>query len=257
VDREVGIAFYNCNSQKTVTWASGVFFDNLNDTIKTRIDNNQGYRTSGRLTWLPYYDAASHGRYLVHTGVGILHTSDHDDRVRFASRPQVQRGPVLIDSGVLAADTYTSGNLEGAIVWGRVTLQTEAFISQVNLLSDQAVHLGGVYAHLSYFLTGENRIFERFGQHGPQFGRNSPHSYFFNDQDGRGWGAWELKTRWSLLDLTDIDRGQYNDLTAGFNWYWSDRTRWMFDWIHPLTDQNTVFGSTESDLLALRFDFNW
>ncbi len=31
----------------------------------------------------------------------------------------------------------------------------------------------------------------------------------------------------------------------------------MFDWIHPLTSGETVFGATESDLLAMRFDFNW
>jgi hypothetical protein len=31
----------------------------------------------------------------------------------------------------------------------------------------------------------------------------------------------------------------------------------MFDYIHPMTSQNTTFGSTNSDLLALRFDFNW
>jgi hypothetical protein len=31
----------------------------------------------------------------------------------------------------------------------------------------------------------------------------------------------------------------------------------MFDWIHPYTDSQTVFGETESDLLAMRFDVNW
>jgi hypothetical protein len=31
----------------------------------------------------------------------------------------------------------------------------------------------------------------------------------------------------------------------------------MFDWIRPMTDGQTVFGSTESDILALRLDVNW
>ncbi len=70
-------------------------------------------------------------------------------------------------------------------------------------------------------------------------------------------GAWEAKARWSNLNLSNFDSGQYNDLTVGFNWYWSDRTRWMFDWIHPVTSEQTRFGATESDLLAMRFDFNW
>jgi phosphate-selective porin OprO/OprP len=256
-DREVGIAFYNRTDDKNVTWSGGFFFDDLSETFKTRIDDNQGYRLSGRLTWLPYYDEASNGRHLVHTGVGVLHTDDHDEVVRFRARPQVQRGPVLIDSGGLPADTYTTGNLELAVVWGPVALQNEAFLSRVNVPSGDPAHVGGAYSHLSWFLTGENRIFERFGQHGAQFGRNVPDTNLFLRPGCHGWGAWEAKTRCSYLDLTDADAGRYTDLTVGFNWYWSDRTRIMFDWIHPWTSSETTFGETSSDLLATRFDFNW
>ncbi len=125
------------------------------------------------------------------------------------------------------------------------------------MLAGNTVQVGGAYVHMSYFLTGENRIFERFGQHGAQFGRNRPYTNFFLTPDGCGWGAWEAKARWSNLDLSSVNSGQYNDLTVGFNWYWSDRTRIMFDWIHPVTNSQTVFGATESDLIAMRFDFNW
>lgn len=256
-DREVGVAFYNCTEDKNVTWCYGLFFDNITDSLKERIDDNQGYRVSGRLTWLPFYDEESNGRYLIHTGVGILHTDDHDNRVRFRARPQIHEGPRLIDSGALDADAYTTGNVEGAIVWGPVTVQTEAFLSQVNMNATTVRNVHGAYAHVSWFLTGENRIFERFGQHGAQFSRNVPISNFFIVPGCISPGAWELKARWSLLNLDDVERGQYNDLTVGFNWYWSDRTRVMFDWIHPITTANTTFGATESDLLALRFDFNW
>ena len=255
--REVGAAIYNCTDDKRITWTGGLFFEDINDTDKTRIDDNQGTRLSGRLTCLPYYDVASEGRYLVHTGVGVLYTSDHDDLVRFRARPQIQRGPVLIDSGNLSADSYTTGNAELAIVYGPVTLQSEAFLSDVSNVAGDSSQLSGAYAHLSYFLTGENRIFEPFGQHGAQFGRNRPLRNFKLTQGGGGPGAWEAKARWSNLDLTDIDRGEYNDLTVGFNWYWSDRTRWMFDYIHPITTGNASFGETTSDLLAMRFDFNW
>ncbi len=69
-DREVGMAVYNCNQDQTITWTGGLFFDDLSDTFKTRIDDNQGYRLSGRLTGLPYY--ADDGRFVLHTGVGVL-----------------------------------------------------------------------------------------------------------------------------------------------------------------------------------------
>jgi phosphate-selective porin OprO and OprP len=257
VDREIGMALYNSTANKNLSWATGVFMDDVNETLKARFDANQGVRLAGRLVWLPYYDEATRGRYLVHTGLGILHTHSHNDTARFRARPQVQRGPVLIDSGNLPAHSYTTGGAELAVVWGATTLQSEAFVSQVNLLSGQTAHAGGAYAHLSYFLTGENRVYERFGQHGAQFGRNKPFENLSITKTRRSWGAWETKVRWSYLDLTDVSAGQYNDLSAGLNWYWSDRTRVMFDWIHPLTTADTVFGATESDLLAIRFDVNW
>ena len=256
-DREVGVAVYNASESKNVTWSYGVFLDSISEGLKERIDDNQGYRVSGRITWLPYYDEASNGRYLLHTGAGILHTDDQDNRVRFRARPQIHEGPRLIDSGVILADKYTTGNLEGAIVNGPFTLQSEAYLSQVDSFVLGAQNIHGCYVHASYFVTGENRVFERFGQHGAQFGRNVPRTNFFRTCEARGPGAFELKSRWSYLDLNNLNAGQYNDMTFGCNWYWSDRTRIMLDWIHPITDARTIVGATESDLLAMRFDFNW
>jgi len=256
-DRDIGMAFYNSIASKNLSWAGGVFFHELSDTVKTRFRDSQGYRLSGRINWLPFYDEASKGRYLIHTGVGVLHNHSFNDQLRFRARPQIQRGPILIDSGTLEANSNTTGNLELAIVFGPVTLQHEVYVSQVNLVTGNAAHVGGTYAHMSYFLTGESRVYDRFGQHGAQFGRNNPKNNFKLKPSTFGPGAWEAKIRWSLLDLSDVNAGQYNDLSAGFNWYWSDRTRIMFDWIRPYTTDQTVFGATRSDLIAMRFDVNW
>ena len=85
-----------------------------------------------------------------------------------------------------------------------------------------------------------------------------PFSNFFWVPGCCGPGAWEVKARYSNLNLENVDSGQYNDLTTGFNWYWSDRVRIMFDYIHPVTSgASTPFGATESDIIAMRFDFNW
>ncbi|MCO6456380.1 MAG: hypothetical protein J5I93_13860 [Pirellulaceae bacterium] len=256
-DREIGMAIYNCTPDRNMTWAVGMFFDNISDNVKVRFDDNQGCRVSGRLTWLPYYDEPSNGRYLIHTGVGVLYTDDHDDLARFRARPQINQGPFLIDSGGLPADSYTTGNIEGAIVWGPVTVQSEAFLSSVHLDAVGPATIGGAYVHLSYFVTGENRIYERFGQHGAQFGRNVPFMNFLLFPGGAGWGAWEFKTRWSNLNLNNLDAGDYSDLTVGFNWYWSDRTRVMCDWIHPVTTAGARFGAAHADNIGMRFDFNW
>lgn len=259
-DREVGMAFYNCSDDQSVTWTYGAFFDSVSEGLKEQFNAEDGYRVVGRATWLPYYDEPTNGRYLVFLGAGVLHTDDQDNKVRFRARPQIHEGPRLIDSNPgnpVNATSYTTGNLEFATVWGPLTIQSEAFLSHVNMISQPNATFHGAYAHLSYFITGENRIFERFGQHGAQFGRNVPITNFFLVPGGFGSGAWEAKARWSYLNLDDVNRGRYNDLTVGFNWYWSDRTRVMFDWIHPVTSSETTFGETTSDLLAMRFDFNW
>jgi phosphate-selective porin OprO/OprP len=259
-DREVGMALYGHSDDLNTTWTGGYFFDSISESLKERVDMNEGQRLSGRLTHLLYYDEPSNGRYLVHTGCGVLYTQDQDDAVRFRARPQIHEGPFIIDSLNLNANSYTTGNLEFATVWGSVTVQSEAFYSDVNFNGGPDRHCYGAYVHGSWFLTGENRIYERFGQHGAQFGRSSPFTNVFWVPGCHGLGAWEAKCRWSNLSLQDVNRGVYNDVTTGFNWYWSDRVRVMFDWIHPIVDTvggTTPFGDTRADIIGTRFDFNW
>jgi len=257
-DREVGMALYGINDAKDFTWSSGVFVDSLSESTKERVDDNMGQRVSERITWLPYYDEPSNGRYLVHTGMGAVYTHDQDGLLRFRARPQIHEGPFLIDSGNLAAGAYTTSNLEFAVVAGPFSVQSEAFLANVNMIGAESEWIGGAYIYCSYFLTGENRVYERYGQHGAQFGRVQPFSNFFWVPGCCGPGAWEIKGRWSNLSLNSIDTGEYNDFTFGFNWYWTERIRIMFDWIHPVTTPGTKpYGATTSDIIGMRFDYNF
>ncbi|MFM7166803.1 MAG: OprO/OprP family phosphate-selective porin [Planctomycetaceae bacterium] len=252
-DREVGVALYNNTDDQSISWTTGAFFDGISDTLKERIDDNQGLRLSGRLTWNPVFE--DDGSKVLHTGIGLLYTEDQDNSIRFRTRPQIHEGPRLLDSGALQADAYTVGNLELAAVMGPVTLQSEAYLATLH--GGQPGSAGGWYAHASWFVTGEHRMYERFGQHGPQFGRNKPARNLSVRSADLAPGAVELKSRYSSLLLDQFDRGAYHDVTTGVNWYWSDRTRLMFDWIHPVTSDHATFGAVTADLLALRFDFNW
>lgn len=256
-DREVGIALYNSTPSQNLAWATGFFIDSINEAAKKRFDDNQGYRASGRISWIPLYDEPSQGRYVFYTGAGILHTDDHDERVLLRARPQISEGPRLLNTGPLDVDHFTTANIESAVVLGPVTIQSEAYLSSLNMIQGGSRTANGAYVHATWFVTGENRFFERFGQHGTQFGRTTPFSNFHCTRGGWSPGALELKARWSRLDLNNLDSGQYNDFTVGFNWYWNDRTRWMFDWIHPITSDTAAFGATQSDILGSRFDFNW
>ena len=257
-DREVGMAFYGVNDAKDLTWTFGTFVDSLSESTQ-RANRRQPRAARKRARHLSAVLRRAVERPIPGAhGLGMLYTKDQDGIARFRARPQIHEGPFLIDSGPLAAGEYTTGNLEFATVWGPFAVQSEAFLSNVNFIGADSEWIGGAYVHCSYFLTGENRIYERYGQHGAQFGRNAPYSNFFWVPGCCGPGAWELKARWSNLTLNNIDSGQYNDLTTGFNWYWSDRIRIMFDYIHPVTSgSSTPFGATTSDIIGMRFDYNF
>ena len=256
-NREVGFATYSHSEDMNTTWCFGAFFDRISESRKEKIDDRQGIRVSSRFTHLLYYDEPSNGRYLVHTGGGLFYTHFYDKLTRFRARPQIHEGPFLIDSGEIGAVDDLTGNLELATVWGPFSMQSELYMCHVNLAGGDQAKLYGYYVYASYFLTGENRVYERFGQHGAQFARNVPFSNFFMVPGCYGPGGWEVKVRTSNLDLSQLGDGIYQDLTAGVNWYWSDRIRVMFEWIHPWTTAQTVFGTTQSDILGMRFDFNW
>ena len=174
---QVGIAIYNCTEDKNITWATGVFFDSGGDVEfqKKRIDDNQGARVSGRLTWLPYYDEPSNGRYLMHTGVGVLYTKDQNELAPLCRSPADSRGPAADRQRQLspAEDVHHRQRrvCDGARAVHRAVRRLLVATSTGSPASNATI--GGAYVHASYFLTGENRIFERFGQHGAQFGRNA------------------------------------------------------------------------------------
>lgn len=261
--REVGVATYHISKDQNKTLAFGLFFDDIPESTKEWVDDNQGIRLSSRGSWLPYYDEKRNGRYLLHTGAGLIYTDDRDDSVRFRSRPgEIRETQRLMDTGDIAADAYSVANLELASVAGPLSLQSEMVVTTVSRIGGDDVRLYGAYLQGSYFLTGESRKYDRDGRHGAHFGRVTPNSTFSLRPGSVGWGAWEVKARWAYLDFGELQRGHYNELTLGMNWYWHESARALFEWIHPWTSSeaavgNRLIGRTEADLLAMRLQFTF
>src|SRR5262249_171283 len=94
----------------------------------------------------------------------------------------------------------------------------------------------GVYGQIGYFLTGENRGYDkRFGK----YDRVKPNENFFlvKDENGctqHGWGAWEVAYRYSYVNLNDgaIQGGLYSEHTIGLNWEWNTNIKFQFDYIN-------------------------
>ena len=230
------------------------------------------YAYSGRLSALPIYE--NDGRCLLHLGLayqfrkgavpqdfngGTVLPSPPDpavtnntDLVRFRTRPSLRdavglqgNGARVIDTGNIIADHIQSVNAELLWYWGPLWVQSEACLAHTDNAffpaSSAATARGdlnyfGTYAQMGYFLTGENRGYDkRFGK----YDRVRPLENFFlvRDENGRvqyGLGAWEILYRFGYLNL-DSDHilgGIYSEHTVGVNWYWNPNIKIQANYIN-------------------------
>jgi phosphate-selective porin OprO/OprP len=217
--------------------------------VKDARNDELGLDLASRVTWNPWYTAE--GRGVLHLGAGANFIDFRDDLGNFDVKPEIHNMPGAItddvlNTGVLAIDSANVYNIEAAMVYGAFSMQSEFF-----LCSTQGVNGGldsdfyGAYLQASYFLTGENKNYNRTSA---AFGRVKPFTNFWivRTADGRiatGPGAWEVAARWSWLEMEDNLNpaavqlaGQMNDITLGVNWYLNPNTRLMFNYIHSTQD---------------------
>jgi phosphate-selective porin OprO/OprP len=288
--RKVGAMSYDKNEDEMWSWAYGVYrsggFNNapLGDTrFATDIGDNGGASVVGRMTHLLYYDEGSSGRYLLSTGGFYTFsrlTGSSANAPFYESRaiPEFFVGdpastltstgtPFFVDTGRLFANQYDfyGGQLAGQ--YGPLNFQSEFMATQVNQVGNATCNYEGAYVQGGYFLTGENRTYNRmFGV----FDTVTPYEDFFGVGRGRGgicgWGAWEVCSRWSYIDLRDANAvpaagvlspppvpnaGRLDNLTCGVNWYWNQYAKLQFDYIHCFLDN--VAGNSDCDIMCGRF----
>ena len=242
--RNMGIMAYNCTENERMTWAIGAFVSEQDDTPPSYQADHQGAALTMRSTFLPWYDEATEGRGLLHTGVAYSYRALGDETARFSARPESHLAPRVIDTGNFTASDFQILGAELAYVYGPFSVQSEYYGATVNsALGD--LSFNGCYAYFSYFLTGENRRYNR--KAGTFANRIIPFENFFRvrDQDGcvqMGKGAWELAYRYSYVDLDDgqIQGGRVSDHTFGVNWYLTPYTRVMWNYVNSTTDRAGV-----------------
>jgi len=232
--RNMGIMAQGNQLEKKLLWQAGFFYNTNDQGFAFEDWGDAGFDVAARLTGVPLY--ADDGAKVVHLGLGYIHQfrDGATDTLQFAQRPESHLAQDWADTESFAANDSDILNFELASVWGPFSAQAEftgTWVQGTQGLRDS--QLWGLYAFVSYFLTGEHRVYNLGNG---RFGRVKPTANF-NPTRG-DWGAWEIAFRYSYLDLNDKDLtgGRLWDVTAGVNWYLYPNLRLMFNYIHGDVD---------------------
>ena len=281
--RNMGIMAYGNTENERATWAIGTFRTNSDNTGNDTFDSGQALTMRG--TCLPWWDAASDGRFYMHLGAAYSYRDAYSDQVRFRNTPEIRKqqpanvlgpvkvppsnyqngfpspfAPIFVDTGNIAAQNFQLFDPEFALIMGPLSLQSEYAFATVDQIGGPPLFFNGYMAQVSYFLTGEHRPYDRrLGIHK----RLEPFEDFFRVRTKSqgiqtGLGAWEIAARFSNIVLNDknIKGNNLTDFTIGLNWYLNPYTRWKFNYVRAFLEDDRV-GNSLTDAYGMRFDYDF
>lgn len=258
--RNSGFAAQNTLRDKRMLWEVGVY---RNTVVAARSFSDDGdYHITARLSGVPIY--ADEGSKVLHLGVAYSHQFRGGPfSLRYRQRPESHLADRIVDTQApdgsnIPADGIDLVNVEAAWVWGPASVQAEYMHAFVDGDDVSDTNFWGSYIEASYFLTGEHRNYQ-LGK--GRFGRVRPHENF-NSHAGH-WGAWQVATRFSYLDLNDefVKGGKVWDVTLGLNWYLYPNARIMLNYIHSrVKDRLTAFDPSldgDANIGQMRFEIDF
>lgn len=178
------------------------------------------YAFTGRITFAPVKNETT----VVHLGFSGSMRDMQGDDYEINEPLEVNTAGKHIESREIAAETINQSSIEAAVVYKRLSLQTEWMQQEIKEmapadLTEQAsgnVELSGYYFLASYFITGESRAYDdgSFDEVKPASPR----------------GAWEVVSRFSSIDLMNMDEGaNATSVLVGVNYYATGRARLMLN----------------------------
>jgi phosphate-selective porin OprO/OprP len=224
-ERNTGLKIQNTALDERMTWSVGGFRD-VQDSGEA-FSNQGDYNVGARITGLPIWE--DDGRRFLHVGTSYRHEFGNDKVRAFGPRPEVNTIDPVNLTGDLIVDGVDIFGGELATVCGPFAFESEILGALVDRSSMSDLGFWGASGQVSYFLTGEQRVYDR--KNGA-FGRTAPNEDFSISKGT--WGAFEVAARYSYLDLKDDDvRGaMLSSSTLGVNWYLYRNLRLMVNGGH-------------------------
>lgn len=270
--RTWGISVFSYTENQRTTLAVGAFRSGASNASGDDFGDRDDMAYTARATILPWFDAASDGRYLLHLGAAFSQRFPHDDVVAINQGPQSNLLPISDNPGSPFLPTITVPasqqqlyNLEAALVLGPWSFQAEWSATHIDQIGGGPVFLHGCYVFASYFLTGENRHYATKDGTFAMTKVRSPFLCLNGKESVRGPGAWEVTARLAYVDFADANIPPSNGLkvgdrdvefTIGLNWYLNDYMRIMFNYVHAVpVDPN--FGPSVAEAFIIRAAIFW
>lgn len=249
-NREVGVTGSGELGHR-VTWALGTFL-NADDLGHAAEDDDEPGRSdvTARLTWMPW-GKGKNARFL-HLGLAGSVRDWDDDVFEIESSGSLSTGPTLFDLPKLRASSVQLWASETALSLGRVFLQSETLITEIDGLTD--VRLRGSYLTVRVGLTGEHRRVKNQELSGLKPAR--PFRFRSGAPDFGG-GAWELVARYALLETTrsPVPDQQLRDAVLGVSWTADEDIRILLNGVTSVLD--AASSRTETRGLHLRFQMGF
>jgi phosphate-selective porin OprO and OprP len=232
----------------------------------TSLLNGEQLGMLGRLAGRPYYDKDWNvhlhfdGEYVVHPNInasgvpGVSRTT-----FNLQDRPELRIDMNrLISSGNLSISNVNVYDGEVGVSWRNFLVQGGYYHigeTQSKLPGQRApdLNFNGGYVEAGWVMTGEPI---RYSVGSAAFARPKVDEPFTVDQ--RGIGAWELSTRWSVMNLNSnvtpgvaqsVTGGVYGGLQqifgAALSWYPNDWVRLMLQFQYTQVDKLNAAGTTQ------------
>lgn len=264
-----GVAILNNAFDQHLTWEIGAWGNN-NNPFGYSI--GEDWAITGRTTYLLYYDDPTQGRYMWEVGTSASARIPDEGLVRIRTRGDIRSGPpgvlnpIYADTGVMKADQQDILAFETFAQLGPWSFQAEYAGTWVeNAVQPVAAGVArgtpffqGGYAEVWYFLTGDNRTYNKFYA-APANTVPLENVFWVRNANGccGGWGAWQVGVRYNAIDLNDngINGGVLNSFTFGVNWFLNPNVKWQFNYDFTARGQVKTVAAGDINGFGTRFQF--
>ncbi len=203
------------NNKRRYTWALGIFQDDDNSASPHAI--------TGRLTYAPY----NKKDVVIHLGFSGSYRDHKNNEFQIKENGEVFTASNVIRSAKFDADERYLLGLEFAGTYNNWTFSSEAMAQKVSQQNGEDWLYSGYYAQLSYFITGESRLYKHGGFKAIKANSKS--------------GAFELVVRHGGVYLRDHGIGSDSQISLlGIHYYYDKALQLKLNVLFPQISGNSL-----------------